>query len=138
MLKHISNLYNHIVNHDSKVIEFLRFGIVGAFSTLMNYALYLFLLPYINTYLAFTIGYGLSFIANFYLSVYFTFKTSASLKKGFGFGLSQGINYLIQLVLLYLFILMGISKELALIPVIIIVVPISFVLVRTVLKSNKL
>lgn len=138
MLKSISNLYNLLLNHDSKIVEFVRFGLVGTFSTLLNYALYLLFLPIVNTYIAFSIGYGLSFIANFYLSVFFTFKTNASLKKGFGFGLSQGINYLIQLILLYFFIWLGVPKELALIPVIVIVIPISFVLVRTVLKSNKL
>lgn len=138
MLNFRSNFFHYIVNNNSKVIEFIRFGLVGVFSTLLNYVLYLLFLPLVNTYIAFTIGYGVSFIANFYLSVFFTFKTHASLKKGLGFGLSQGINYLIQLALLYLFIGMGISKKLALIPVIAIVIPISFILVRTVLKSRKI
>lgn len=128
----------YIANNNSRWIELVRFGLVGVSSTALNYMIYLLLLPVVNAYIAFSIGYGLSFIANFYLSVYFTFKTNASVKKGIGFGVSQGINYLTQLGLLSLMIWLGIPKQYAPIPVIVIVVPISFLLVRTVLKSKRL
>ena len=86
-----------------------------------------------------TISYILSFIVNFFLSNYFTFKTKPSLKKGIGFAMSHVINWLLRSGLLYVFInYFGIADKYALIPVSCIVFPINFVLVRTVLKSKKL
>lgn len=120
-----------------KIKEFIRFGIVGSIATLVHYAVYVLLNLWINTTIAYSIGYLISFIGNFYLSNKFTFKTQPSLKKGIGFGFSHLINYLLQVVLLNLFILMGIKEQFAPFPVYVIVIPINFLLVRFVLKRNN-
>lgn len=114
--------------------EVVRFGIVGVVATLLHYGIYLILSKWINLTIAYTIGYALSFIANFYLSNRFTFRTKASLKKGFGFGLSHALNYFLQIILLQLFIYLGVKAEYAPFPVYAIVIPINFLLVRFVLK----
>ena len=121
-----------------KIHELIRFGIVGGFSTILHYGIYLFLNSILSANSAYTIGYIISFIANFFLSNYFTFRTRPNLKKSIGFGLSHFINYLLQLFFFNLFLYLGIPETFAPIPVFIVVVPINFLLVRTVLKSSRL
>lgn len=114
--------------------EIIRFGIVGILATAIHYGIYWFLQQYINHNIAYTLGYGISFICNFFLTAHFTFKKKATIKKGIGFGLSHLCNYLIQLGLLNLFIYIGINKGLAPIFVFAIAIPINFLLVRFVFK----
>lgn len=114
--------------------EIIRFGIVGILATAIHYSIYWILQQYINHNIAYTLGYGISFICNFFLTAHFTFKKKATIKKGIGFGLSHLCNYLIQLGLLNLFIYIGINKGLAPIFVFSIAIPINFLLVRFVFK----
>ena len=48
--------------------EAVRFGIVGVVATATHYGIYYLLQPHINVNIAYTTGYALSFIANFYLT----------------------------------------------------------------------
>ena len=66
--------------------EFVRFVMVGIFATALHYGLYFVLQRVINVNIAYTLGYALSFIANFYLTAYFTFGRKPSWRKAFGFG----------------------------------------------------
>ena len=52
--------------------EFIRFVMVGVFATALHYGIYFLLQKFINVNIAYTLGYALSFIANFYLTAYFT------------------------------------------------------------------
>jgi len=122
----------------NKWIEFLRFAIVGIVATGITYALYYVLQKYINVNIAFTIGYIISFVSNFYLTSYFTFRVKPSFNKLFGLGGAHIVNYLLQMVLLNLFLHIGVSKIFAPIPVFAIAIPINFILVRFVFKSKKL
>lgn len=122
----------------TKQQEFIRFCIVGGLATGIHYGIYLLLNKAMNTTLAFSIGYIISFFANFVLSNYFTFKTKPSTKKGLGFAISHLINYLLQIGFLNLFLYLSIPKNWAPLPVYAITIPINFILVRTVLKSKKL
>lgn len=116
--------------------EIIRFGIVGILATVIHYGIYCLLQRHINHNIAYTLGYGISFICNFFLTAHFTFKKKATVKKGIGFGLSHLCNYLIQLGLLNLFIYIGINKGLAPIFVFAIAIPINFLLVRFVFKHT--
>lgn len=116
--------------------EIIRFGIVGVLATIIHYGIYLALNTIIISWIAYSIGYGISFLCNFYLSNKFTFKTKATVRKGLGFGLSHLINYLLQVILLNMFIKLGIQEEYAPIPVYCISVPINFLIVRFILKSK--
>ena len=115
--------------------ELVRFGIVGVTATAIHYGIYWLLMHVINVTVAYSIGYALSFICNFLLSSYFTFRRKASVKKGFGFGMAHGVNYLLHVAFLNLFLWMGVSKSLAPFPVFAIVVTINFLLVRFVFKK---
>lgn len=116
--------------------EIIRFGIVGVIATIIHYGIYLALNLIIVSWIAYSIGYGISFLGNFYLSNKFTFKTKPTIKKGIGFVLSHFMNYLLQVTLLSIFIKLGIPNKYAPVPVFCIAIPINFLMVRFVLKSK--
>lgn len=117
-------------------IEFIRFAIVGVIATVLHYGVYYLLLIIINVNLAYSAGYLVSLLCNFYLSSVFTFNSKANVKKGVGFVFSHLINYLLHMLFLTVFLHLGIPEKLAPIPVIFCVFPINFLLVRTVFKSK--
>lgn len=132
---YISKIY-----HSAQFRELVRFGIVGCVATLIQYGIYYLFNQVIGwgATTSLTIGYAVSFVFNFFLSNYFTFRTKPTVKKGIGFGMSHCINYLLQIVFLNLYMWIGISEEFAPIPMFLTVIPINFLLVRFVLKSKKL
>lgn len=124
-----------IVQRNPKITEFIRFGIVGFIALVILYAVYCMLLLWFDHNIAYTTGYVISFICNYILTVKFTFHTKASKKNGVGFALSHLVNYLLQIGCLNLFIWLGISEQVAPIPVFAICVPTNFVLVRFFMKK---
>lgn len=117
------------------IYEILRFGIVGVVATALHYVIYWILQHWINVNVAYTIGYFLSFIANYFLSAQFTFREKTTTRNGIGFAGAHLFNYLFQMVLLNIFLWLGVSKALAPLPVYCIAVPVNFILVRTVFKK---
>ncbi len=120
-----------------KISEFIRFAFVGVLATAFHYGIYLLLIHVISVNFAYTIGYAISFIMNFFLSSYFTFKSRPTLLKGIGFGVSHLINYALHISLLNIFLWIQLPKAYAPIPVFMIVIPINFLLIRTVFLSKK-
>ena len=114
--------------------EAMRFGIVGVLATALHYILYYVLLNVASPTIAFTIGYGISFVCNYVLSSRFTFRVSMSVQRFTSFALSHLVNYFVGLALLHLFLWMGLSPALAPLPTFAIAVPINFLLVRFALK----
>ena len=84
--------------------EFIRFVLVGVFATALHYGIYFLLQKFINVNIAYTLGYAFSFIANFYLTAYFTFGKKPSWGKAFGFGGAHLFNYLLHIGLLNTFL----------------------------------
>ena len=119
-----------------KLPEFIRFIMVGVFATALHYGLYFIFQRFINVNIAYTLGYALSFIANFYLTAYFTFGKKPSWSKAFGFGGAHLFNYLLHIGLLNTVLWLGLSKTLAPIPVFAIAIPVNFLLVRFVIKRK--
>lgn len=119
--------------------EIIRFGLVGALATALHYGIYYLLWRYVslNENVAYTAGYVLSFIANFYLTAYFTFRSHPSWKRAGGFGGAHLVNYLLHMCLLNLFLWLGIPEEWAPLPVFAIAIPVNFLLVRLVFRSRK-
>lgn len=120
----------------SKVREFVRFGIVGVLATGIHYGVYYLLEQIINVNIAYTIGYVVSWFVNLYLTAHFTFKSQLSVKKGIGFAFSHLVNYLMHMIFLNIFLVVGFSEEIAPLFVFVIVIPINFLLVRFVFKSK--
>ncbi len=129
--------YKKRITRSVQLAEFARFVLVGIFATALHYGVYFILQRLINVNIAYTTGYVLSFVANFYLTAYFTFRRKPSWKKAFGFGGAHLCNYLLHIILLNLFIWAGLSKPLAPIPVFAIAVPVNFLLVRYIFKRKK-
>lgn len=128
-----------------KLGEVVRFAIVGAAATLLQYAIYFGLIQFIGSgvskadahlwsAVAMTVGYVLSFVFNFIASTRFTFRVKANARRGAGFLFSHVVNYTLQMLTLNFFLWLGLSKQLAAIPMFCICVPINFILVRFFLK----
>lgn len=123
----------------------LKFGVVGVFATLLHWAIYYLILYVFRNFssngvyanIAYFIGYTISLIVNFFLTSFFTFKSSVSKKKFVGFCGAHGVNMLLHFLLLNLFLRLGVSAKIANIPVFFIAVPINFLLVRFVFKKNQ-
>lgn len=125
------------MNKDSKLRQFILFGFVGTFCTILHYALYYVLQRVMNVNVAYTAGYLLSFIANFYLTSFVTFSTKPTWRKLCGLGGAHIVNYLIHIGLLNFFLWAGIKNEWAPLPVFAIAIPVNFILVRWVFTSKN-
>lgn len=130
-----------------KLGEVIRFGIVGGIATVLQYVIYLAMMPTLaflfpglgdNDHLlatvSNTVAYIISFIFNFIASTRYTFKVKANAKRGAGFTLSHVVNYSLQTLFLNLFVGLGLIKQVAMIPTLCICIPINFLLVRFFLK----
>jgi putative flippase GtrA len=117
--------------------ELVRFGIVGILAVAIHYAVYWILQYWIDVNIAFTIGYLVSFCANYYLSAHFTFKEKTSARNGAGFAGAHIFNYFLQMGLFNFFLWIGVHRILAPFAVFCISVPINFILVRYVFKHFK-
>ena len=120
-----------------RFFQIFRFGIVGVIATVVHYGVYWIFLKWLNPTFAYSIGYAVSFVINFFLSSFFTFKIRPDIKKGYRFALSHGINYLLHICFLNVFLYLGIPKAFAPFPVFVLVVPINFILVHKALTHNK-
>ena len=120
----------------NRLREVVRFGIVGAVATLLQYGLYVLLNRLVHPTLANTIAYALSFAFNYVASTRYTFQVKSTARRGLGFAFSHLINYTLQTATLALMLWLGLPKDLALIPVFAICVPINFILVRYFLKKQ--
>ena len=116
--------------------EVVRFGIVGTTAMVIHYGLFYVLLPMMDKNIAYSIGYFVSFVCNFFMSSLFTFKVRPTWVHFVRFSGSHGVNYFVYLALFNLFCWLGVPPRLAPLPVYAIAVPISFLLVRFALKKK--
>ena len=142
----MKDITNHLGDKRRQQLgEVVRFGIVGVTATLLQYFIYWLLLrlaihwdveagTHTLSTVAMTIGYVVSFIYNFIASTRFTFRVKANARRGAGFLFSHVVNYSLQMLTLNLFLLLGIGKQWAPIPMFCVCVPVNFLLVRFFLK----
>lgn len=100
----------------------VRFVLVGAFGTGLQYGIYYLLLNFfqqqwpevgILTSLAFTIGFVMEMICNYFLTSFYTFKVRPNWKNAGGFLFGRAINYVIQMLLLNALIWLHMLEEFA-------------------------
>ena len=122
-----------------KRYQFIRYCTVGSLAAGIHYGVYFVLQEYelVNLNIAYTIGYATSFICNFFLTSYFTFRSNPSLKRALGFGGSHLVNYLIHMGLFNLFLSLDVNQEIAPLFVLAVAVPVNFVMLRFVFKHKK-
>lgn len=100
--------------------EFVRFFVVGVGATLLHMGVYIAVnnvfgitqerpLAWNASYI---FGYIVSFLANYIVTLKWTFKTEGSVKKGAGFAFSHAFNMGFQVVLLNVFAALGAGEAL--------------------------
>jgi putative flippase GtrA len=117
--------------------EMVRFSIVGVLITVIHYVVYWLLQLVINVNIAWTAGYIVGFVVNYYLSARYIFREKATAQNGAGFGGAHLVNYFLQMGLLNFFLWLGWSAEWAPVGVYAISIPVNFLLVRFVFKKLK-
>jgi len=112
----------------------VRFSVVGVLVTAIHYGVYWALLLLVNANIAWTAGYVVGFVVNYYLSAHYIFREKTTAQNGAGFGGAHVVNYFLQMGLLNFFLWAGWSAELAPVGVYAVSIPVNFLLVRFVFK----
>lgn len=121
----------------ARIYELLRFGLVGVVATLIHYVIYWLLKQYNDYNIAYITGYVISFVCNFFLTSYFTFRAKVNVKRGVGFFCVHMFNMLFQIILLNIFVWIGLRQDIAPLFVFAIAIPVQFILVRFVFKNGR-
>lgn len=126
-----------LITSDKRISEIIRFGMVGLFATALQYGIYVVFVEAVKVKAvpSTLISYSISFIANFFLSSYFTFHTRPDAKKGIGFTLSHLVNMGLQTGMVAVFQQI-VGKTLALLPALGICIPVNYLLVRFVFTHD--
>lgn len=122
---------------NGEVWRVLRFGITGTLSSLLHYGVYCLSLLFLNYNVSYTIGYLVGLVFNYVMTARFTFRKRASRRNAIGFAGSHVLNYLLEMVLLNVFLHLSVSEWLAPVLVMVVVVPINFLLLRFVFVSRR-
>ena len=124
----------------------VRFVLVGALGTGLQYGIYYMLLGVfqqhwpevmILTSLAFTIGFVMEMICNYFLTSFYTFRVRPNWKNAGGFLVGRALNYVIQLLLLNCLIWLHMSEEWAGIAAIALAGVINYFVLLPFYKDNK-
>lgn len=120
-----------LINAPGRKSEILRFALTGGFCTVLQYGIYVVFVDAVKVpaVVSTIISYAISFIANFFLSSFFTFHSNPNAKKGLAFTLSHLINMGLQTGLVAIFKGL-VGPTLALLPALAICVPVNYFLVR--------
>lgn len=124
----------------AQIKEFLRYTVVGCINTLIYYISYLVFMNVFNfSYrISFVAGYVISIIFSYFLNTYFTYKEKPSLKKFLIFPLTYIPNFIIQYIGMILLVdQFDMNRKLAPIITAIVSTPITFFVMRYVIKKKK-
>ena len=114
--------------------QFSRFLVSGATTTGVTYLLYLLLLWLGATpVLAYNITFVFGVFFSYFLNLKLTFQTRHSGKKLLSYPLIYIVQYVIGLAVLNIGLFFGLSAEFAVLPVVLINIPITFIMARLLL-----
>ena len=122
--------------HSAKFGQFVRFTLNGALSSAIHYGIYYVLLFCTVANVAYITGYLVSFVSNFFLTSYFTFRTKPTLKRFIGFSGSHAINFGLHVVLFNIFLWLGIHQLIIPLLVIGIAMMVQFFILRLVFTKK--
>lgn len=125
------------IRSETRKAESFRFAITGSLAVFIQYGVYYILITVsdLNPTFSTFVSYAISFCVNFLMSNYFTFHSRPNKKKFLAFATSHFINLILQVILVETFCLYF-NPRIALIPALVICVPINFLFVRFALKSK--
>ena len=124
----------------------VRFVFVGTLGTGVQYGIYYLLLDIfqrhwpevgILTSVAFTAGFIIEMVCNYFLTNFYTFRTRPSWKNAGGFLLGRVLNYVIQLSLLNALVWLHMGEEWAGIVAIMLAGVINYFVLRPFYKDKK-
>jgi putative flippase GtrA len=117
--------------------EIGRFLLVGATNTAISYVLYLLLLGFVPYLYAYSISYGIGIVISYVLNSRFVFRQPLSLEKFLQFPVVYAIQYGLGAMILWLLVgRASISPELAMLAVVAVTIPVTFVTSRFILKRK--
>lgn len=125
------------IRNNERMMQFIRFCIIGTLSAAVHYGIYFLLQYWINLNIAYTAGYIISFVGNYFLTNYFTFRTRPSWGKFIGFAGSHGLNYVLHIVLFNIFLWAGVHKLIAPPLVMLVAMLVQFSVLRIIFTWNK-
>lgn len=116
--------------------EFARFLLAGATNTLLSYLLYLLLLEFLAYLLAYSIAYCIGIALSYFLNIYFVFKQRASLTSFVKFPIVYVVQYGLGAGMLWLLVdRAGMAPAIAMLGVIVVTIPVTFLASRFVLAK---
>lgn len=116
--------------------EFFRFLLVGVSNTLVTYVVYLLLLPLLPYLYAYTLSYCVAVVNSYFMNVLFVFRNKVSLRSFLKFPFVYVAQYFLGASILWLLVgKMGLAPAWAMVVVIIVTVPITFLASSFVLKK---
>jgi putative flippase GtrA len=117
--------------------EVIRFILGGGINTLLSYATYWLLLLWLRYPYAYTISYAAAILTGFAINTYFVFCATWSWQKLAAFPLIQLLNYGLGLATVAVCIrYFGVDARLAPIVATFVVLPINFLLTRTLMRQR--
>ena len=122
-----------------EVQQFLRFCIVGGTCAMIDAAVFYVVRLFAPYQVALISGYLISFCVNYFLAVYWTFKTSPSVHNLIGIIGAHMFNlFVVRMGLMWLFVeAFGLDDSVAYIPMAIISAVTNFIVIRAVVKFSK-
>jgi putative flippase GtrA len=115
--------------------EPVRFLLAGAANTVFSYVLFVLLLNVAPYLYAYSISYCIGIVVSYVLNSHFVFRQPLSLKRFMQFPLVYALQYCLGTLLLWLLVgKVSIVPELAMLAVVAVTIPITFVASRFILK----
>ena len=117
--------------------EYASFLLSGAANTGLTYALYALFLFFVPYKLSYSLAYVCGIVFSYYLNSKFVFKQPVTLAKFLKYPAVYIVQYGLGIIILYICIdILGVSKWLAPIVVIVISLPVTFVISKLIIKGQ--
>lgn len=117
--------------------EFLRFLLVGGVQTVLSYLFFLLLLLVLAYPVAYSVSYCSGIVLSYFLNTLFVFREKVRWSSFLKFPLVYLMQYLLGLALIWFFVRhLGIPPSWAMLGVIALTVPVTFLTSRFVLKKQ--
>ena len=118
--------------------KFLRFIGAGIVNTIASYLAYLFLIFFFSYQISYAIAFVLGVALSFVLNSKYVFEVQQTLRKFILFPLVYLVQYLLGALLMGVVIeVLGVSKFIAPLFVIVCLIPVSYLLSKKILQSEK-
>jgi putative flippase GtrA len=121
----------------SHTSEFVRFIFFGAVNTGITFVMYVFLLWFLSYGIAYTISYAAGILISYWLNAMFVFQEPLRIGRALQYPLVYLLQYLLGLVLLFLLVEVAhVSKIVALLLIVVLTLPITFLLSRYLIRRS--